>query len=420
MGMSMTKRPSKRKTVIVGMTGRCDSTIAAYLLKKQGYQVIGVTLLFGPLAKPNGGDGPLLLDGKHFLGAYHIPDPMKVKKICEQLEIPFYAVNAQDQYQEKVGDFAVAAKIGGKWFEPKLHTTELIFSILLEKGIKLNADYVATGHFAKIIRNQTSRDFHVYVSNDLEHDQSHLLSLLKKEQMERILLPLSEMRSEEVMKVGKLLGIKFGDEDITHHLMTDPKMKEYVEDYAAPSLRPEGEVVTYPQDNTIMEHKGIHQFYLGQKKIGLVGTSKALEKGIIIAKMYSEINQVLVCDEQSLHFTEVHIERFYLDANFDVTGPVECFVRLPNRKETMTGTLYFKTLNRAIFEFTEEQDGILFPGSFVYFYNKAGVGGRLIGGGEVRCTGEWKYERFWSLPPVAPEEDDEENKPAFDPLRLKF
>ena len=153
-------------TVLVAMTGRVDSTISAFLLKRQGYRVIGIGInLFDPNENRfllnrlfHGGDEFAKDETDHsvdylneLLPKCHISHIKNIKDVCEQLEISFYGVNAYSMYRDKVVNQSINAKLSGAEFFPCSNCHEIIFEILLEKLKVLKADYIATGHYSKVV-----------------------------------------------------------------------------------------------------------------------------------------------------------------------------------------------------------------------------------------------------------------------------
>ena len=139
----------KKQKILVAMTGRIDSTIAAYLLKKQGHDVIGIGIVFGRSPSEQEENK----SKAEFVGVYQLNDVDSVKKICQQIDIPFYAVDATKKYQARITDQLVGARVGGLLFSPKVHCNKLIFETLIEKMEKLGADAIASGHYSKVIKN---------------------------------------------------------------------------------------------------------------------------------------------------------------------------------------------------------------------------------------------------------------------------
>ncbi|MDC0255989.1 hypothetical protein OAK75_13915, partial [Bacteriovoracales bacterium] len=159
----------KKQKIVIGMTGGVDSTVAAYLLKKQGFDPIGISFNFYQE------DAGKSLQGDS-LASCQIVDLGRVQNICETIEIPFYGVNAADIYKEKILDRVLTARLSGIAFTPCVYCNVLKFDLLLEKAKKLGVEMIATGHYAKVVKNIKTGKFMLISANDKENDQSYYLS----------------------------------------------------------------------------------------------------------------------------------------------------------------------------------------------------------------------------------------------------
>ena len=206
-GKRLMEKKLDKKKVVLGFSGSLDSVVCAYLLKKQGYEVIAIGIQLHTQGSENLPD-KLDENGKvikysDFQGVFLIEDLDRLKKLADALDITFYASEASPLYKDRVTDFAVAARVGGKTFSPKVRATEIIFDVLMQKADLLGAAHIATGHFAKVVRNKSTETINIFVSNDLDGDQSYLLCTLERRILERMYLPLSDMRMTEVKKIGE-------------------------------------------------------------------------------------------------------------------------------------------------------------------------------------------------------------------------
>ena len=191
---------NKNKTILVGISGGIDSFVAAYVLKRQGYNIVGVSILFVPKEEE-----------KNFKGVYLIKELDKIKTVCSKIGIPFHTISAQELYNSQVNEFIIASKLTGQHFSPELVATNLILEILYSKMKEQNAQKIATGHYARIIHDGVNNCYNIYASKDNTNNQGHYLAFMPREVLPHLELPLARMRREEVEKVALALNLEIPD-----------------------------------------------------------------------------------------------------------------------------------------------------------------------------------------------------------------
>lgn len=439
--MAEQKSTNKKLKILVGMTGRIDSTIAAYLLKKQGHEVIGIGIVFGRTESDDDQDDVAAKAAQaakekkdkkdkdkkddsqekkraDFVGVYQLSKVEEVKKICDSIDIPFYAVDATKKYQDKITDPLVGARIGGHLFSPKVHCNKLIFETLIEKMDKLGADMVASGHYAKVIKNLNNGEYNLYVANDVENDQSYLLSQLDQNQLGKILFPLAEMRKQEVEKIKEMINVNVidkysGIKDIMKH----PKMVAFVEDHMADSLKKEGPMIEYKNESMMGDHEGIHKFFLGESDIkSKQGTM--LDKHLVVSKIGYGGGIIYLSYDHELFFKYVSLKNVAYSGTFDLTRPIEVFIQTEEFGKKLKGTYYIKNNGSAFIELAKSEEGLLHKGQHVTLFNRSGLGGKVIGGGDVVVSGNLKNGTIKSLPEKY--DDDDESEENVDIYEFKF
>ena len=183
----------KNKRVVLGMSGGVDSSVAAILLKEQGYEVIGVFMKNWEEKDDNG-------------NCMAEEDYKDVIAVAEQLDIPYYSVNFVNEYWDKVFTYFLDEYKKGRTPNPDVMCNkEIKFKAFLDYAMKLGADYVATGHYARI-KKENGETF-LLRGLDKNKDQTYFLSQLKQEQIENILFPVGEMEKPEVRKIAEEAGL---------------------------------------------------------------------------------------------------------------------------------------------------------------------------------------------------------------------
>lgn len=390
------------------MDGGIEATVAAYLLKKQGYNCIGVTVIFHE-------------DDSDFdqLISPCLPDDLEnIKNICKGLEIPFYATNASERYFDEVVDKMISARLTGKRYEPMVDRAVVIVETLMEKIGPLQAKAVATGHYCKILKNQTTGMLNLYAANDLAEDDSYYLSKLPYKYLEYLHLPLAELREQEVKKISSLIPVNFQlDKEYRREKRLNFMMREslvpLIEKYSAASLRKDGIVLNYNDSSTVGDHLGIHQFYVGQEKIPLKNNIPTDKESQVLRIVPSQ-GTVLMEKTHRLSFSHVYLHQFMTEKNLNRSLPIVCYAMLGPRREMLKCLVTFKNNDCVLLDFSKEIEGICVRGQYVVLYNKKGIGARVIGGGVVRVSGYYDDQSKWRVLPKTKEEEEElqdESKP---------
>lgn len=404
---------TKGKAVIVAMTGGIESTVCAYLLKKQGYRPIGVALqLFEPEVDP----GPF--------SEMIVPDLNKIKNICTYLDIPFYAINAIDIFKDQVVDPVVGRVLSGQTYEPIVFYMKVLIEVMLEKAEKFHTDLVATGHYAKILKNQKTGKYEIFVANDVDNDQSYVLARLDEEILKHLLLPLGELRKKEVQKIGELLKVEYllRDKKNRAHIMHDPRMANFVEQYSPKDLRRTGSIYHYSKEASIVEHSGIHKFFVGQKNLEIKPEIK-IDPEMQIVSIVPFKGNIFIEYPDYLKYKNAILIRFRNNSDLDKSKPLSGYVKLGPKEEKISCKIYFKNNEHVMIEFDEEQKGLLIAGQFAVLYTKKGEKGRIIGSGLIDVGGVFDRFEYNTLPPKnAGSEDDEDEDSTYNniPDRPQF
>jgi tRNA-specific 2-thiouridylase len=392
------------QTILIAMTGGLESTVAAYLLKKQGYRCIGIGLQF---FEPGENPGPF--------SDVIVSDLNKVKSICTYLDIPFYAVNASEKFADMVLDPVVGRILSGQTYEPMVFLNYVLMDVLLLKAKKFNTTKIVTGHYAKVLKNQKTGAFELMTANDLEHDQSYLLSRLEQKHLASLILPLSEIRKKEVEKIGELIKVQYLErpKGAVPHIMRDPRMPGLVEERSPKDLRRTGTIYDYKMETSICDHQGIHHFYVGQNNIFLKKEIQLDEAKQVISIIPFKGN-IFIDYPDKLKYSHALVTGFIPAANLDITLPMAAYAKIGVKASKVPCRIYFKNNQTCLIDFETEKPGLLVPGTFIAFYNRQGEKGKVIGSAVVEVGGIFMNGEFNTLPVYRKDSDEEKEVGARD------
>lgn len=391
--------------VVVGMTGKVDSLIAAFLLQKQGYQCIGVGIMTWNIAKYN-----FSLDG-----ACSVNDLETVKKFCDRLNIPFYAVDAQKEFQEKIINQNVANRLCGNSSFMCHDCHQIKMQILYDKMKLLGANFIATGHFAKCYKNHSTNFFSVHSSMDKEFDQSHLLAGTSQEILRKLLLPLAELHKPEIIKLANkfnLLGLSKVSEGeklaITECMTDQAEFSAYILENVVEDFRPKGQVLEFITEVPLKEHQGIFNYKIGDQESDIKqGSSKDDAVLRAVVKIDSAINAVYMGNIKNVNYDFIQVVNIKMIPEVDRSKVVQVIVKFSEDHVSHHGELRFKNNATAVLTL-KEKIRVRPIKELVIFYNKEGTGAKVLGHGDIDFIGD--FELIYRGMQSTKRDKDEENE----------
>lgn len=378
------------------MTGRLDSTVAAYLLKKQGHQVFGICVLFLESAEE-----------KQLFPEWDIPQIQKVKEICDALDITFYGVQGHDYFHAKIDEYIIASKLSGQAFNPEVLKNQALIEVLMEKADKIGADVVATGHYAKLTRNQSTDQLYLLMGSDQEHDQSFALSRLKQAQMKRLIFPLSEVRKEQVEKIKHLFNFELSPAVVKKERSAE-KMAAYIEKRSPEKFRKGGMVLNFKEDLSLGENEGIHLYTPGMGKV-FMKDMQTIDSHYRVVSIDPSKGNVFVELDNEIETDHIVLSSLVMDEMMDVSKPMECYFKIGSIPGKHAGLFMMKNNGKAVIELNEILPEIVPPGEYVAMYDRKGSGGRVMASGKIEKAGLMTEFGIETIPYALRRHEDEED-----------
>ncbi len=359
--------PRDTVRVVVAMSGGVDSSVAAALLKEEGYQVIGVTMQIWPSDKQGGFDGCCGLDA--------VED---AKKVAYKLGIPHYVMNFRDIFAQKViADFCQEYSLG-RTPNPCIRCNQYIkFDALLEKAKGLGADFIATGHYARIEKDE-SKGIHLLKKGvDRQKDQSYVLYPMTQEQLRHSLLPIGNFTKERVREIARELELPVAAKPESQEIcfIPDDDYPNFLKDYIPQAARPG--LILDEYGDTVGRHKGILFYTIGQRK--RLGIS-AREPLYVIA-IEPERNTIVVGPKEKALGNELIACRLNWITGVKLTQPITAKAKIRYRHQEAEAKITPLDEDKIYVKFTEPQMSPT-PGQAIVFYEDDIV----LGGGTIELT----------------------------------
>jgi tRNA-specific 2-thiouridylase len=342
------------------MSGGVDSSVSCYLLLKEGYEVIGVSLKYPETDKSK----------NTCCGIRGIED---AKKVAEKLCIPFYVLDYEEKFKEEVIKYFVNEYLKGRTPNPCVVCNKNIkFGELLKFAKALGIDYVATGHYVR--KERIGNRYILKKARDLEKDQSYFLYSLTQIQLQKSIFPLGDYKKEDVRRIAKEIGLHIHNKPQSQDIcfLGEKNYREFISKEAEFLLKP-GKILN-EKGEVLGTHKGIAFYTIGQRK----GIGVFQNKPLYVIKIDSKNNTIVVGNEEELYRRELIAENVNLIPYKNLEGDKRVTAKIRYKQAESEAIISPLDKNKIKVVFLEPQRAIT-PGQSVVFYEED----ILVGGGII-------------------------------------
>ncbi|MGN0155157.1 MAG: tRNA 2-thiouridine(34) synthase MnmA [Lachnospiraceae bacterium] len=359
-----------KKKVAVGMSGGVDSSVAAYLLKEQGYDVIGVTMQIwqdeDPLAMAENG------------GCCGLSAVDDARRVADMLDIPYYVLNFKREFKEHVIDYFMEEYMHARTPNPCIACNRYVkWEALLNRALELGCDYIATGHYARVCQLPNGR-YTLRKSATDKKDQTYALYNLTQEQLSRTLMPVGEYEKEDIRTIAKRIGLLVANKPDSQEICFIPD-----HDYAAYIERESG--TTFPQGNFVDlngkilgKHKGIIHYTIGQRK----GLGLSLGAPAFVVDIRPDTNEVVIGTNEDTFCDSLMAKNVNLMAIPELTEEMQVTAKIRYSHKGESCRIKMAGNDTILCQFEEPVRAIT-PGQAVVFYD----GDMVLGGAVIDHAG---------------------------------
>ena len=351
-----------KKKVVVGMSGGVDSSVAAYLLKEQGYDVVGVNMRLWQE------DENREETGKECCSLSAAED---ARRVADQIGIPFYVMNFADDFKKDVVDYFVAEYLKGRTPNPCIACNRYVkWEALLNRSLEIGADYIATGHYARIRKLENGR-YAIVNSVTTAKDQTYALYNLTQEQLSRTLMPVGEYTKDEIRAIAEKIGLRVAKKPDSQEIcfIPDHDYAGFIDRMELGKIKGCGNFVT-AKGEVLGTHQGITHYTVGQRK----GLNLAMGRPVFVTEIRPDTNEVVIGEAEDVFRKEFFADHMNYMGVPEIKDGMRFLTKIRYAHKGAMATLYREDSEKVRFVFDEPQRAIT-PGQAVCFYEDEYIAG---------------------------------------------
>ncbi|HEX3076048.1 MAG TPA: tRNA 2-thiouridine(34) synthase MnmA [Lachnospiraceae bacterium] len=352
--------------VVVGMSGGVDSSVAAYLLKKAGYDVIGVTM-------------QIWQDEDHFVqeeqgGCCGLSAVDDARRVAEHLDIPYYVMNFKQEFKQNVIDYFVDEYLQGNTPNPCIACNRYVkWESLLKRSLDIGAEYIATGHYARVLKLDNGR-YTLRKSATSAKDQTYALYNLTQYQLSHTLMPVGEYTKDEIREIAQEISLRIANKPDSQEIcfIPDNDYAKFIEENSGKKIET-GNFVNSAGE-VIGKHKGITHYTVGQRK----GLNLSMGHPVFVLEIRPDTNEVVIGSNDEVFTDRLFANNLNFMSIEDLEGimEVEAKIRYSHKGAKCTIRKVADDEVECIFE---EPQRAITPGQAVVFYQDD----YIVGGGTI-------------------------------------
>lgn len=352
--------------VVVGMSGGVDSSVAAYLLKEQGYDVIGVTM-------------QIWQDEEHVVqeeqgGCCGLSAVDDARRVADDLEIPYYVMNFKNEFKENVIDYFIEEYKNGRTPNPCIACNRYVkWESLLTRSLGIGAEYIATGHYAQIEQLPNGR-YSIKHSATPEKDQTYALYNLTQEQLKKTIMPVGVYTKDEIRQIAEKISLRVANKPDSQDIcfVPDGDYARFIEENMEGSI-PEGNFVTSAGE-VVGRHKGITHYTVGQRR----GLGLSMGYPTFVLEIRPETNEVVIGPMEESMSIVVKANRVNFMSVENIFEPIKVLAKI-RYNHRGSWCIIEKTGEDEVTCTFEEAQRAVTPGQAIVFYD----GEYVLGGGTI-------------------------------------